>query len=727
VTDVDELMTRMTTEEKCAQLGCVWFSALMVNGTFAPNRLELCADGIGQIARIASESCSEPKPLAELSNRIQRFLVEETRLGIPAVIHEESTGGFCARKATQFPHGISLAATWDPVLVERVAEAIGRQLRAVGARMTLAPVVDIARDPRWGRVEETYGEDPELASRMGVGYVRGVQSQGVMAAVKHFLGYGAPEGGFNWGWSSMGPRHVRDVIAAPFRAVINEAGTGAVMPSYNEIDGLPLHGSSELLRDLLRDELGFTGVTVADYFGVSSLRDFHHVAADEADAARLALLAGLDVELPSYSCYRNLPALVASGAVPLEDVDTACRRVLAQKDELGLFEDPYVDPSVAAAVFDTVDDRVLARRAASASVVLLANDGTLPLPAGTRIAVLGPSADDPRLLMGDYHFPAHLELRSESKFSPVGGNLAELPPQNRTPTPLEALRERVAVVDNLEQAEVAVVFVGGRSGLSRRDTSGEFRDAADLRLAPEQLTLIAETSSRGLPVVVVVIGGRAHSLSEVMPFANALLLAWLPGEEGGNGLADVLCGEVDAGGRLPVSLLRTVGQVGVHSGAHHGGGSSMVWGDYVETPSSPLFPFGHGLSYTTWETSDLVVEAATTTDDVVISATVTNTGERSGTDVVQVFFCDELASVGLPARRLLAFQRIDREPGASTRLTFRVSAGRLGFTGRDMRYRVEPGEFTFTVGDLTETVTIGGDVSYPDRNALPPAKCSRPE
>ena len=457
---------------------------------------------------------------------------------------------------------------------------------------------------------------------------------------------------------------LRDVIAAPFRAVINEAGAGAVMPSYNEIDGLPLHGSPELLRDLLRDELGFTGVTVADYFGVSSLRDFHHVAIDEADAARLALLAGLDVELPSYACYRHLPALVASGAVPLEAVDAACRRVLAQKDELGLFEDPYVDPSAAAAVFDTVDDRDLARRAASASVVLLANDGTLPLSAGARIAVLGPSADDPRLLMGDYHFPAHLELRNESERSHLlGASSQTLPPQNPTPTPLEALRERVAVVDDVEQAEVAVVFVGGRSGLSRRDTSGEFRDAADLRLAPEQLTLIEETSSRGVPVVVVVIGGRAHSLSEVVPLANALLLAWLPGEEGGNGLADVLCGEVDAGGRLPVSLLRTVGQVGVHSGAHHGGGRSMLWGDYVETPSSPLFPFGHGLSYTTWERSDLVVEATTTTDDVVLSVTVTNTGERSGTDVVQVFFCDELASVGLPARRLLAFQRVDARTG----------------------------------------------------------------
>ena len=710
VTDIDELMARMTLEEKCAQLGCMWFSGLLVDGDLALDRLALAAaDGIGQVGRIAIEAGSGPERVAELGNRVQRYFVEETRLGIPALIHEESTGGFCARQATQFPQGINLASTWDPALVERVAEVIGRQMRAVGARLTLAPVLDIARDARWGRLEETYGEDPELTSRMGVGYVRGVQSQGVAATAKHFLGYGAPEGGFNWGWSSIGPRHLRDVIAAPFRAVINEAGVGAVMPSYNEIDGLPLHGSPELLTELLRDELGFTGVTVADYFGVGSLEDFHHFATDEADAARLALLAGLDVELPSYWCYRNLPALVSSGAVPLEAVDASCRRVLAQKEQLGLFEQPYVDAAAAPAVFDTVEDRALARHAASASIVLLTNDGVLPLQAGTRIAVLGPSADDPRLLLGDYHFPAHLELQhEEAALSPVGSEFAALPPQNPTPTPLQALRQRVEVVDEVEQADVAVVFVGGRSGLTRADTSGEFRDAADLRLAAEQLTLISETSARGLPVVVVVIGGRAHSLDEVVPHANALVLGWLPGEEGGNALADVLCGDVDASGRLPVSLLQTVGQVGVHSGAHHGGGRSMILNDYVDTPASPLFRFGHGLSYTTWERTDLAVEAGTTTGDLLVAVTVTNTGDRPGTDVVQLFFRDEVASVGLPAARLLAFQRVECIPGASARLTFRVPVGRLGFSGADLRYRVEPGAFTFTVGDLSETATLGG-------------------
>jgi beta-glucosidase len=726
VTDIDALMTRMTLEEKCAQLGCMWFSGLLVNGELARDRLALAAaEGIGQVGRIAIEAGAGPERVAELGNQVQRYFVEETRLGIPAVIHEESTGGFCARGATQFPQGINLAATWDPALVEQIANTIGRQLRAVGARLTLAPVLDIARDARWGRLEETYGEDPELASRMGVAYVRGVQAQGVVATAKHFLGYGAPEGGFNWGWSSMGPRHLRDVVAAPFRAVINEAGVGAVMPSYNEIDGLPLHGSPELLTELLRMELGFTGVTVADYFGVSSLEDFHHCATDEADAARRALLAGLDMELPSYWCYRHLPALVNAGTVPVEAVDASCRRVLAQKVELGLFEQPYVEASSAAALFDTPDDRALARKAASASVVLLTNDGVLPLRANARVAVLGPSADDPRLLLGDYHFPAHLELQQqEAALSPVGSEFRELPPQNPTPTPLDALRPRVEVVDDVSDADTAIVFVGGRSGLTRADTSGEFRDAADLRLAPEQLALISETAAHGVPVIVVVIGGRAHSLSEVAALANALVLAWLPGEEGGNGLADVLSGDVDASGRLPVTLLQTVGQIGVHSGAHRGGGRSMIMDDYVDTPAAPLFPFGHGLSYTSWERSDLAVKATTTHDDVEIGVTLANTGARAGTDVVQVLFRDEVASVGLPSTRLLAFQRVELAPGASTRLTFQVPVGRLGFTGADLRYRVEPGEFSFFVGDLSKTVAVTGEVAFPDRNALPPVDCT---
>ena len=470
--DVDELLSQMTVEEKCAQLAGVWFAELATDHLPDPAKLEsVLTHGIGQVSRVSAQTGAAPVDTAAMANQIQRHLVEQTRLGIPAIVHEESTGGFCARQATQFPHGTGLAATWDPELAEEVAAVIGRQLRAVGARMTLAPVVDVARDPRWGRVEETYGEDPELASRMAVAYVRGVQSQGVISAVKHFVGHGAHEGGLNWGWVSAGPRHLRDVLAAPFRAAINEAGAGGIMPSYNEVDGLPLHGSRELLTDLLRDELGFEGVTVADYFGVSNLRDFHRTAVDAADAGRQALLAGLDVELPSYDCYRTLPEQVEAGTVAIDVIDAACRRVLVQKVEIGLFDDPYVDAGVASATFDTPEDRALARRAVAESVVVVANDGVLPLQPGLRVAVVGPSADDARRFLGDYHFPSHLELAA-ADLAPQGESVSDVLPQNPTPTVVEALRGRVDLVDDPAGADVAVVCVGGRSGLTQEDTLG---------------------------------------------------------------------------------------------------------------------------------------------------------------------------------------------------------------------------------------------------------------
>jgi beta-glucosidase len=694
---VDELLAQMTVEEKCAQLAGVWFAEVATDLVPDDEKLATVLEhGIGQISRISAQTGEEPEVTAEFANRIQRHLVEETRLGIPAIVHEESTGGFCARRATQFPHGTGLAATWDPELAEEVATVIGRQLRSVGARLTLAPVVDVARDPRWGRVEETYGEDPELASRFAVAYVRGVQSQGVVSALKHFVGHGAHEGGLNHGWVSAGPRHLRDVLAAPFRAAIQEAGAGAVMPSYNEVDGLPLHGSRELLTDLLRGELGFEGVTVADYFGVANLRDYHRVAADGREAARMAFDAGLDVELPSYDCYRHLPDLVEAGEVSTEAIDAAVRRVLQQKVDIGLFDEPYVD--VDAVAFDTVEDRALARRAVAGSVAVLQNDGVLPLRG--KVAVLGPSADDARRFLGDYHFPSHLELAAPD-LAPQGQSVSDVLPQNDSPTILEALRGRTQVVD-LADADVAVVCVGGRSGLRREDTSGEFNDASDLRLPPEQLALVEEVAATGTPVVVVVVGGRVHSLAEVAD-ANALVMAWLPGQEGGNGIADVLLGDVDASGRLPVSILRTVGQVGATAGAHVGGGRSMIWGDYTDGPVAPLFPFGHGLSYTSWTRSGL---SASLDGAVRVSLTTTNTGDRRGTDVVQVFVTDEVASIGRPASRLLAFRKVEADPGEAVEVTFELPLETLGFTGADLRFVVEPGDFTFRVGDLSQTVEL---------------------
>jgi beta-glucosidase len=713
----------MTLEEKCAQLGGAWFSFLLSEGELDPERMATALGrGIGQVTRISAESGLGPEHTSRWHNEIQRYLVEETRLGIPAVVHEEAVAGLCARGATQFPHAIGLASTWDPDLVGEVAACAGRQMRAVGARMALSPVLDIAREPRWGRLEETYGEDAELASRMGVAYVQGVQGEGVTCAAKHFLGYGVPDAGFNWGEVSIGPRRLRDVIAAPFRAAINEAGLAGVMNAYHEIDGLPCGGSPQILRELLRDELGFDGVVVADYFAVSCLETFHHVAADKAEAARLALSAGLDIELPAFDAYTTLAEQVLAGTIDEALVDEACRRVLRDKFALGLFDDPYVDEGRAATAFDTPADRDVARRAAARSVVLLANDGVLPLRAGARLAVLGPSADDPRLLLGDYSFPAHVEIMFEHReLLPTSGGIGQgLPPQNPTTTPRAALAERFDIVDDPAGADVAVVCVGGRSGLTLRDSSGELRDASDLRLPADQLELVARTVETGTPTVVVVIGGRAHSLAEVADTANALVLAWLPGEEGGNGLVDVLCGDVDASGRLPVSLLRTVGQVGVHSGHHHGGGRSMFYDDYTDGPATPLFPFGHGLSYTTWSYESVRVDAAGTTDDVVVEVRLRNTGDRSGDEVVQVYATDEVASVGVPARRLVAFRRVTAGPGEQVTIRFTVPAARLGFHGADLRFRVEPGAFTFHVGDQQVMVTLTGEIAFPDLNKAAP-------
>ncbi|HET9542487.1 MAG TPA: glycoside hydrolase family 3 N-terminal domain-containing protein [Acidimicrobiales bacterium] len=718
--DVDDLLGQMTLEEKAAQLTGVWYSDLLVEGQLDDERMtQHLSHGIGQITRIAGTGF-DPVPAAEAIDRIQRFLEDRTRLGIPALAHEEALSGLMAPGATNFPQAIGLASTWDPVLVEEVAVAIGRQVRAVGARLALSPVLDIARDPRWGRLEETYGEDPELVSRMGVAYVRGVQSQGVDCCGKHFLGHASTLGGLNHGQVVLGPRRLRDVEAVPFRAAIHEAGLATVMNAYNDLDGLPIVGSPEIMTDLLRGELGFEGCVVADYYSIDDLDGLHHIVADREEAARMALSAGIDVELPSAVYYATLADQVRSGRLDEAVVDQACRRVLEEKLALGLFDERYVGTEAADGI-ETVEDVALARRASARSIVLLTNDGTLPLAPGARVAVLGPSATDTRRLYGDYSYPGrsiHLGVDQVVADVVAPNDLRRI--ARRVPAPRQALAERYEVVDDLDGADVAVVIVGGQSGMSEEDTSGEFRDASDLRLPPEQLDLIATTAASGVPTVVVVVGGRAHSLAEVVPHAAALVLAWLPGDEGGRGLVDVLSGDVDAGGRLPVSLLHRVGQVGGYPGHHHGGGRSLMYGDYVDGPVAPLFPFGHGLSYTSWSYDDVAVAAGSTTGQTVIDVALTNTGDREGEEVIQVFARDELASVGVPARRLVAFQRVGAEAGETVRVRFTIPATSLGFHGVDLRFRVEPGDVTFLVGPTATTVTVTGDVEHPDPNAPRP-------
>src|SRR5438105_6310591 len=516
---VEDLLGRMSLDEKLAQLGCLWSTALVADDTFDADFVAArMPHGIGQITRIGASTGLRPAESAALMNAIQRIAIERTRLGIPIFVHEESVGGFCHRDATVFPQGIGLGATWNPALIEQVAGIIREQMLAVGARLGLAPVLDVARDPRWGRVEETYGEDPVLAGVLGTAYVRGLQTgdlrNGVAATGKHFLAYAMSEGGRNWNPVQMGPRELREVYAEPFAAAIRDAGMAAVMNSYASVDGLPCAGSAAILTDLLRGELGFQGAVVADYWSVPQLFRFHRVAADRGAAAAQALSAGLDMELPATEFYgAPLKAEVESGRLAVEVVDTAVRRVLQMKFQLGLFEHPYVDVEVASAAFQTPRSRAIARRAVAESIILLFNDGLLPLaPQLRRVAVIGPGADDERLLQGDYHYPAHLEivyaapanLEAEGLLVPqAAGSYAPGPYFTPHITPLAGLRaalgkdvevryargcevlcdERSAfaeAVQEVRNAEAAVVVVAGRSGIYRPVTVGGGNDATTL-------------------------------------------------------------------------------------------------------------------------------------------------------------------------------------------------------------------------------------------------------
>jgi len=741
---VEDLVARMSLDEKLAQLGGVWITALVRDDRFDVDAArEPLRHGIGQVTRIGGSSGLRPGGSAALHNEIQRLLVEETRLGIPALVHEESTGGFCARDATVFPQGIGLASTWDPGLVEEVADVIRRQMLAVGARHALAPVLDVARDPRWGRVEETYGEDPVLAGAIGTAYVRGIQGddplRAVLATGKHFLGYGLPEGGMNHAPVQLGPRELREVFAEPFAAAIRDAGLATVMNSYSSVDGLPCAGSAAILSDLLRGELGFEGLVVADYFSVGLLIRHHRTATDAGEAAQQALSAGLDLELPAVDCYgAPLRSHIEEGRVDIALVDRALRRVLEAKLRLGLFEEPYVDAGAAAAVFDTPEQRQLARRAATSSIVLLSNDGLLPLRPDTgSVAVLGPAANDVRLLQGDYHYPAHTEIvyardGRVSREDPErdagtlllpesGGAFAAGPHYTPHVTPLEGIRAALspdAVVRHARgchvsdpedadlaeavalarSADVAVVCVGGRSGLLRDCTVGEGRDAVDLLLTGAQEALVHAVAATGTPLVVVVMSGRVHALAGITSVAGALLQVWPPGEEGGHALADVLFGRLSPAGRLPVSLPRAVGQLPLHHDHRAGGGRSTFYGDYSDAATTPLFPFGHGLAYTTFEYGDLRAQHGTTADPIRLSVRVTNVGDRAGDEVVQLYVRDEVASVARPDQQLIGFARVGIEPGRTRTLHFRVDPSRLAFYDPRMRFVVEPGGFRFTVG-----------------------------
>ncbi len=759
---VEALLARMTQAEKLAQLGGVWVTELMASGRLDEARAkEKLGLGTGHVTRIAAATTLRPAELASLANEIQRFLLEQTRLGIPAVVHEESTGGFCARDATCFPQAIGLASSWDPELVEQVGRVIQSQMRAVGARQTLAPVLDVARDPRWGRTEETYGEDPYLAARIGVAYVRGVQGDdlgsGVVATGKHFVGYGAPEAGLNWAPAPLSRRELLERFVPPFEAAIREAGLASVMNGYHEIDGIPCAASPELLDGLLRDRMGFRGTLVADYYSVQTLRTYHRIAADKSEAAARALEAGIDVELPALDYYADpLAQALREGRADPAWVDRSVRRVLRQKFELGLFERPFVDAATAQSAFQTPAQRALARRAAEASLVLLVNQGgLLPLdPAPSRLAVIGPAAASRRLLQGDYHYPTHLELvygpireaPEEGERAPQASALAPAPgsqqPLDRVDladcfppmvTLLDGIRRRAPGGTRVEhapgcdvtgddasrieeavavarRAELAILAVGGRSGLSDGCTSGEFHDRATLGLPGLQQQLVEAVVATGTPTVVVLVNGRPLALPWIAERVPAVLEAWLPGQEAGNAVAATLFGDISPGGRLPVTLPRAVGQLPLYYNHKPSGARSQIKGEYADLSNLPLFPFGHGLSYTVFEYGDLQLDRERLEPDGVLAVelVVSNAGERPGQEVVQLYVRDPVASVTRPVQQLAGFVRFALEPGQARRVVFRLDLSQLAFYDRDMRLCVEPGEVEVMVGASSRDIRARG-------------------
>jgi len=719
---VKRILHRMTLKEKIAQFGSIPGTMLLKNGKFSREKAEmLLGDGIGEITRISggTREITDPKQAATIANKIQKFLLEETRLGIPAIIHEECLSGFMAYGATTFPQAIGLASTWHPNLVERVAATIRVQMRTVGAHQGLSPVLDVARDPRWGRNEETFGEDPYLVASIGVAYIKGLQGNdlksGVIATPKHFVAHGLSEGGRNQAPVHLGPRELREVYLFPFEAAIKKANAWSLMNAYHDIDGVPCAASRELLTGVLREEWNFRGFVVSDYSSIKMLQTFHRVAADKKDAAVQALEAGVDVELPAVECYGE-PLLQAAeeGIISEAIIDRAVSRVLRAKLLLGLFENPYVDIGDVSGIFDTENDRRLALQAARESIVLLKNDGVLPLAKDVgAIAVIGPNAESTRSLHGDYSYTAHLRCETDAvpTVSILEGIKNKVSAQTRiyyakgcdiSGTSTEGFEE---ALEAASKSDFVVAVVGEKSGLSPSDVSGEFRDRARLHLPGVQEELVRTLHKTGKPVIVILVNGRPLSIGWIAENCPAVVEAWVPGEEGGNAVADVLFGDYNPGGKLPVSFPLDVGQIPVNYGRRF---SSFK--DYVFTSSKPLFPFGHGLSYTSFKYSDLAVSPCKVgpAGSVSVSCQVENTGNRSGDEVVQLYIRDEVASVTRPFKELKGFKRVSLEPGEKKTITFKISVDQLAFFDRHMRFVVEPGTFKVMIGSSSEDIRLSG-------------------
>lgn len=731
---VEDLLKRMTLEEKVAQMITVWNSKPSVMDAqlqIDPAKFRtVYPHGLGQFARPSDskgpasprlEKGRDPRQTVELVNAVQRYAVTQTRLGIPVLFHEEGLHGYAALGATSFPQAIALASSWDPALVREVNAVTAREIRARGVHLALTPVVDIARDPRWGRFEETFGEDPYLVGELGVAAVEGLQGINkarqlapgkVFATLKHLTGHGQPESGTNVGPAPVSERELRSNFFIPFEQVVKRTGISAVMPSYNEIDGLPSHSNKWLLTDVLRGEWGFNGVVVSDYYAIEQMADIHHIAADNAAAAVRALQAGVDQDLPEGAAYKNLVAAVQAKRVPVASIDAAVRRILDVKFRAGLFEKPYADAAEAAAVTNNAEARTLARKAAVRSMVLLKNDGVLPLTLGTTpqtIAVIGPSADVARL--GGYYgqppttisilqgikeragaranvvFAQGVKITENDDWWADNVKLAD-PAANR-----KLIAEAVAIA---QKADRIVLTLGDTEQTSREGwANNHLGDRSSLDLIGEQQELFDALRALDKPIVVILINGRPASTVKISREANAIIEGWYLGEQTGHAVADVVFGDASPGGKLPVTIPRNAGQLPMFYNA-----KPTARRGYLFDTTDPLYPFGFGLSYTTFDLSAPRLSAARigAAGTVQVSVDVRNTGTRAGDETVQLYVRDRVSSVTRPVKELKGFQRVTLQPGEKRTVTLTLSASALALWNADMKRVVEPGEFDIMTG-----------------------------
>lgn len=643
-----------------------------------------------------------PREAAELHNEIQRFILENTSYKIPIIIHDEGLHGCMARGCTIFPQSIALASSWNPELVEKIGAAIGKESRAHGIHQLLSPTINIARDPRCGRTEETYGEDPYLASSMAVAYIKGVQSQGVICTPKHFAANFVGDGGRDSNAINLSERLLREIYFPAFKASIQKGGALSIMAAYNSIDGIPCSCNRWLLIEILRKEWGFKGFVVSDYTSVIGLITHHGVAGTKMDAAKKALEAGLHVELPESDCFEHLPELVKEGKISEEIINEAVKSVLRAKFWLGLIEDPFIDPNYAEKICDCREHRQLALEAARQGIVLLKNDGILPLTKNLRsIAVLGPNAAVMRL--GGYSgYGVKVVTPLEGIRNNIIGSTKTYYAEgcSLSGKSKEGFKEALKVAKN---SDVIIMFMGN----SVPETEGEQRDRCDLDLPGVQEDLIMEVCDLSVPTIVVLINGSAITMLKWMDLVNAIVEAWYPGEEGGNAIADVLFGYYNPGGKLPITFPKIAGQLPLY---YNPKPSGRVY-DYVDLRGTQaLFPFGYGLSYTSFEYSNLRItpERITPNRKLKVGVDVKNIGQRRGDEVVQLYLHDNLASLARPIKELKGFKRVTLEPGEEKTVEFNIGPEDLSFYDLNMNLVVEQGEFEVTIGSSSEDIRLRG-------------------